>query len=102
MQIWYDESTGRVAAVYSDTYSGQVWVDMGLVPVEMEGDLPPVLVPGAIVDVVDGAIIGIVPSVEGVEQDPDPDISRYSAALTVEAKIEILAERGGLLPNGSR
>ncbi|HEU0021672.1 MAG TPA: hypothetical protein VFR55_08380 [Dehalococcoidia bacterium] len=50
MEIWYDLATMEVKAVYSDTYTGNVWADAGYLshrsPAALTGDL----LPGAVIE----------------------------------------------------
>jgi hypothetical protein len=50
IEIWIDPADNIVKAVYSDTYTGSVWSDLGYVSHRQPGPLAADLLPGAVVD----------------------------------------------------
>ncbi len=90
MEVWYHPETLEVKAIYSGNYTGQTWQSRGLTRYERPGPLNSLIVPGAIIEFVDGDLDVRVPFV------PEPVVrvnrwDEYQALPTEQAKQEYIA-----------
>lgn len=54
MEIWYDPADNTVKAVYSETYTGSVWSDLGYLSRQAPGSNVGAFLPGAVIDLPEG------------------------------------------------
>lgn len=90
MEVFYDGITLEVKATYSHHYPGEYWQAQGYLFYERPGHLNSLIVPGAIIEFIDGDLNVAVPYVPPII----PRVDRYAeigGLVTPEAKIDYLA-----------